>query len=38
MKIKHLNNFMKKSGYSENFRAEVFQCGLRGYNKILDEY
>ena len=39
MKIKHLNRFMqliKNSGYSENFRAEVLQSGLRGYNKIVE--
>ena len=39
LKIKHLNKFMqvmKNSGYSESFRAEVLQSGLRGYNKILE--
>ena len=34
----HLDNFMqllKNSGYSEKFRAEILNSGLKGYNKIL---
>ena len=37
-KAKHLTDFMqllKNSGYSETFRLEILNSGLKGYNKIL---
>ena len=37
-KRKHLDNYMqllKNSGYSEAFRAEILNAGLKGYNKIV---
>ena len=37
-KRRHLDNYMqllKNSGYSEKFRSEILNSGLKGYNKIL---